>query len=176
MAVHSCKVWVIVIDDMNDFDELLYYGVANQFTYYSNFVVIVENRDIAIEEVMKVRLIGEAHSLVILQPISPSIKYAAYRSTFLKDNPIELFDILQEKSGFKSQIFNEKLSDFHGQPTNVYCVKYPPNVVVTTDEFGKQHFSGFEVEMMNELGKAVNSELFYHTHPEPYFFENLVPN
>ena len=112
--------------------------------------------------------------MVALKPIIGQ-KYAAYRSTLQVYQSPELFAIL-DKEGFRQEIFNEKLSDFKGTDTNVYVVKYPPNVIVTVDENGLDHYGGFEIEMFNELAQAVNSKVTYYSNPEEYNFETQVAN
>ena len=176
LSVKACTFYVIVIEQMDDMEKLMYFEAGPQFLYDTYFVLIVENQNVAIGNVMKTKIIRDSHFLVALQPIlGNGEQYAAYRSTFQTEKPIELFDILDEK-GFKKQIFNEKLSNFMGKPTNVFVVKYPPNVIVTTDENGKDHFGGFEIELFNVLAKAVNSEVVYYTSPQEYYFEDQVAN
>ena len=58
----------------------------------------------------------------------------------------------------------------------VFSVKYEPNVVVHTDEHGKEHFSGFEVDLIRLLAKSLNSELLLVAATKPYYFGELASN
>ena len=170
----SCNVFIIVIYNVEDLEGVFYFGAWQQFLNENYFLILAESQNIDIEELMKFPIMKNSHLLAVLLPIN-DLKYAAYRSTLQVDEKTELFAVLG-REGFKEEIFNEKLTNFHGSPTKNYVVNYPPNVVVTKDENGVDHYEGFEIDIFNELAKAVNSKVIYYSNPEPYNFETQMAN
>ena len=178
LAQKICMLFVIVVNEVEELDGIFYYESFFQFKLDVHYVIILDNTEVNIYDLMQWRqVLKDSHLVATLKPIfgPSSVKYAAYRSTFQDGNPVEIFDIVDE-GGFHGIIFNNKLLDFNGKRTTVYSVKHEPNVVVHTDEDGKEHFSGFEVDMIRLLANALNSKLLLLAAKQPYYFFSLIPN
>ena len=89
ISIKICKLFVIVVDQIDDLKGLFYFEASFQFAYDTFFIVIFNDENVDEKEAMKSVILKDSHFLAILKPIGSN--YSAYRSTFLNENFIEMY-------------------------------------------------------------------------------------